>query len=332
MKEYRNLEDLLDDPSFQLYARGIACQESEMWKELLEQEPALRPLARQATAMIRGLSLRTETLSEAQIEQAYASTMDRIREDDNASPARGYIYAVAASISLAILAASLWWWIPYFHLVTEKTAYGETREILLADGTSVTMNANSELSYDPRYMLGQERKVFLKGEAFFDVVSMKSNGLASSFLVISEEGGVVEVLGTSFNVTSRRNKTRVVLESGLVNFSGGNAQTSLLPGEMAEYNELSRKIYKKKVPLNKYSAWKEKRLYFDDTPLAELAGILEDNYGFTVVFRQEHLKAKRISGEISALHVDNILKAVERIFSIQISRQQDTLFIDSYEP
>lgn len=332
MKEYRHLEDLLDDPGFQLYARGIACEESELWKELLEQEPALRPLARQAIAMIRGLSFRNETLSEAQVDEAYSSTMARIQEEDQSSPSRGHIYAVAASISLILLAVALWWWIPYFHLVTEKTAYGETREILLADGSSVTMNANSELSYDPRCLQGPERKVFLKGEAFFDVVSMKNNGLASNFLVVSEEGGVVEVLGTSFNVTSRRNKTRVVLESGRVNFSGGNAQTSLLPGEMAEYNELSRKIFKKKVPLNKYSAWKEKRLYFDDTPLAELAGILEDNYGFTVVFRQERLKEKRISGEISALHVDNILKAVERIFSIQISRQQDTLFLDSYEP
>lgn len=58
--------------------------------------------------------------------------------------------------------------------VRHQTAYGEVASVQLPDGTLVTLNGNSQLKYSRLYWwFMEERKVALKGEAFFDVVKRK---------------------------------------------------------------------------------------------------------------------------------------------------------------
>jgi len=74
-------------------------------------------------------------------------------------------WVAAACVSLIALAGALWWYDQ--QPVTISTAFGETRTIRLPDGSHVTLNAHSTLSYPRHWDSGQARQVWLQGEAFF---------------------------------------------------------------------------------------------------------------------------------------------------------------------
>ena len=74
-------------------------------------------------------------------------------------------------------------------------------EILLPDGSAVTLNANSKL----QYYTHSARKVWLEGEAFFEVKKIPET--AEPFQVVTNDL-TITVLGTTFNVNSRNEQTK----------------------------------------------------------------------------------------------------------------------------
>lgn len=81
--------------------------------------------------------------------------------------------------------------------ITMATSIGENKTLTLSDGTKVTLNANTSLSY-PEEFTGESREVSLRGEAFFDV----SHNPDKPFMVATGNGMKIQVLGTEFNVKS----------------------------------------------------------------------------------------------------------------------------------
>ena len=332
MKDNYTLYELLEDASFQQYVKAPGSQEALLWRQWLEAHPEQRECAEQAKQMVIGLQFKKANLSAEEIEKAWLDVETSIKTGGNVSRSLyGNLYhGVAATVSLLILATVSWWVFSASYEMNIQTAYGETKFLKLPDGSEVTLNANSYLHYNVQNLQGPERIVNLKGEAFFHVEQRKDHAGQHSFSVMTEEGGTIEVLGTAFNVQSRRNVTQVVLESGKVQFKTEKEATTLEPGEMVEYSGATKKVSKKNVQAEMYSAWKDQKLYFDDTPLTSLALILEDTYGLEVIFKDEMLKEKKISGAITATNLPTLLQAVERLLRISINRQQDTLYFESH--
>src|SRR5690606_39997728 len=161
--------------------------------------------------------------------------------------------------------------------VTYTTAYGETRNIVLNDGSKVILNANSSLTWKTDWKTDSIRFAKLQGEAFFDVARVE---LSSADATISNVGGermpfqvktpdlVIDVLGTMFNVSDRRGETQLHLEEGSIKLElldsrhevreGSDLNTSrkkmiqpvavntilMLPGETVEYSAKSMKLEK----------------------------------------------------------------------------------------
>lgn len=334
MKNSYTLHELLESESFQRYVRQPESQDAELWKRWVTQHPEQKELVEQARQMITGLHFKHSDLSQEEIEQAWIKVDKQIQKQKYVHPSgqQNFYYAVAAAVSLLIVAAAAWWVFSASYQMDIQTAYGETKALRLADGSEVTLNANSRLRFDARELSSPERIVALGGEAYFHVVQKNVDGLQYSFSVNTDEGGTIEVLGTSFNVQSRRDLTQVVLESGKVKFKTEKEATTLEPGEMVEYSKATQEVSKKNVQAEMYSAWKDQKLFFDDTPLATIAIILEDTYGLQVVFGEEQLKGRKISGAITAKNLNTLLQAMERLFKISITRQDNTLHFDSYEP
>ena len=123
-------------------------------------------------------------------------------------------WAAAAAVVGALLGGSGW-------LLTHRapatqtlaTAYGQTRTVQLADGTSVTLNGHSTLRYPAAWTPGKPREVWLDGEGYFAVQHQADN---QRFVVHTTAGFNVEVLGTKFTVSRRQDRGRVVLLSGKV--------------------------------------------------------------------------------------------------------------------
>lgn len=107
------------------------------------------------------------------------------------------------------------------------TPAGGTYELILSDGTKVTLDAHSSLRY-PVVFKGTNRKVELTGQAYFEV----AHNQAKPFNVISR-GQTVMVLGTHFNINAYKNEgsTTTTLLEGSVKVSNVGNNISLKPGQ-----------------------------------------------------------------------------------------------------
>jgi transmembrane sensor len=216
------------------------------------------------------------------------------------------------------------------------TSYQETRELQLPDGTKVILNANSSIrlytgwgSETDTFQQGETtppREVWLKGEAFFCVKPMENR---QKFLVHTEDLDV-EVLGTAFNVNSRRRKTKVVLNSGEVKLNTKDeARQELLmkPGELAEFSREAGKFIKENVDTKMYTSWKRKLLVFDDTPLHVIARTLEDIYGYEVNIPDAASGDILFSATVRSDDVKTLLTLLSRSCNVKIEKNGKTLVI-----
>ena len=212
------------------------------------------------------------------------------------------------------------------------TSFGETKTILLPDGTEVTLNANSELRLAEEWREEVVREVWLEGEAFFSVVHTQDD---RKFLVHTSNELSVEVLGTQFNVNSRKNRATVVLNSGKVKVhtqkEGAAAQWIMLPGDLIAYEHRTQQVNQKTVDTTLYTSWRNNLLLFKDTPLKEIAYTIRNNYGYQVSFENDSLAQLRFTGSNPADQLELLLRTLELSFDLQIAIESKRINIESTE-
>jgi len=142
--------------------------------------------------------------------------------------------AVAAIALLCFIGWNTYCYLKPAALQTISTL-ADTRTIKLPDGTEVTLNHFSSLTY-PEKFKGEHREVNLKGEAYFEVTKNRKH----SFIVQTESVNV-EVLGTHFNVESYPDdpevKTTLLEGSVAVSNKSNSVRIVLKPNESAIYNK-----------------------------------------------------------------------------------------------
>ncbi|SFG35914.1 FecR family protein [Novosphingobium sp. CF614] len=109
------------------------------------------------------------------------------------------------------------------------TAHGETRTIRLADGSQVTLGAESAVTVA---MEGSSRSVTLnRGEALFDVVHDESKPFE-----VHVAGMIARDVGTTFAIIRRGDAAVVTVAEGVVAASDGRAETRLEAGDRVAYS------------------------------------------------------------------------------------------------
>jgi len=149
-------------------------------------------------------------------------------------------------------------------------------KVVLPDGTKVWLNASSYLSF-PQNFDGNERRVQLKGEAYFEVAHQPSKPFIVSF-----NDTEVKVLGTHFNINTYGNSSKTTLLEGSVSISEGDKHTLLKPGQEAviEQGEISvqpTEVYKS-------IAWKEGVFYFKEDNIKEVLDQVSRWYDVEMVY------------------------------------------------
>ena len=152
-----------------------------------------------------------------------------------------------------------------------NTQIGESTSIELPDGSMVTLNARSMLSYDEKW----DRKVMLNGEAFFDVVK------GGSF-VVNTTNGSVQVLGTSFNVFSRDSVFEVSCKTGKVkvDIPTKSYSNTIVPGESVLLK--SDTIKKSTLSTDLVGKWKFGEFYFNEQLLSSVLKEMERQFDVSV--------------------------------------------------
>lgn len=178
-------------------------------------------------------------------------------------------------------------------LVETVAPLGMTSRVVLADGTAVTLNGGSKLTY-PAVFVGDERAVTLVGEGFFDV----AKDAAHPFLVRGENL-TVEVLGTKFGFRSYKEdmNTVVTLKEGAVKALPLNAETVealvLKPNQQLTLDNRTGEFQCRFVDAAELLAWKDGELYFRDNTLDEIARVLERRFNVSITITTRTLKDDR---------------------------------------
>ena len=214
---------------------------------------------------------------------------------------------------------------------TYGTTFGQTRSLRLSDGSIVLLNANSSLRV-PRWGFGQKtREVLLTGEANFAVTHTPTH---QTFVVKTDKNLKVVVLGTNFTVFARKRGSRVALNKGRVRLSYQEGNTSrevvMKPGELATFDNANRMALNPIKHPEVRPAWSEKRFVFDETPLREVAYMLEESYGLSVEIKDPELAERVLIGSLRAENSDQLLQSISVLLDINVIRQGDRVQLLSH--
>lgn len=163
---------------------------------------------------------------------------------------------------------------------SEKAPVDDLAAISLPDGTLVSLNARSRISYKKGFGI-THRNLSLKGEAYFEVA-----GRTLPFIIDAGEASV-RVTGTKFNIKAYADKpdVRVTVTEGRVKLYGTDRpayETLLLAGETGTYDKSAKVIHKQPSANLNDLAWKTGIMDFQNTSISEVAGVLMNTYHIQV--------------------------------------------------
>ncbi len=228
----------------------------------------------------------------------FESLKSKLEAKRNLSSGSTWIKPLLRIAAVLLVGIGLFYLLFNDDIIRIETMAGEKKQIELPDASVVVLNAASEISYD-RDRWEEERKISLKGEAFFDV----SRG--SSFEVVSATGSVT-VLGTEFNVRQRSNHFQVICFEGRVEVSTEVYKDTLLAGE--HFNLLGERLV---VGKNTYTKpqWMENISSFQRVPFSLVIEELERQYDIKV--KLEGVQADMLfTGGFEHQDLENALKAI----------------------
>lgn len=204
---------------------------------------------------------------------------------------------------------------------TFSTPMAVQETFTLPDGSKVTLNASSKVEFDKKDFL-DGRELTLNGEAYFDVEE-------GSRFTVKTPNGSVEVLGTTFNVFSRKNKLEVNCYTGRVGvyFDARTRMTKLNPkdGVIA----LNRKVVTQtKSELEDTPAWKSGNSKFSQVDFVEVIEELERQFDITISYPKELEKIYNYNGGFPHDDLETALKVIFPAIEYQykINGQEVTVF------
>lgn len=181
-------------------------------------------------------------------------------------------------------------------------------DMALSDGTHVWLNAGSTVTY-PVVFMGDERKVSVNGEAYFEV----AHDATRPFIVSKGETSVL-VLGTHFNVNAYDDERdiRVTLLEGAVKISNKTSNGLLKPGEQARVATKTINI-SKEVNLDAVMAWKNGRFNFDNADLSTVLRQLARWYDLEIVY-EGNIPEREFGGQMQRnLLLSQILEILQKM-------------------
>lgn len=317
--DYSNfeVEDFASDDDFIRWVVDDAPDAALFWESYRISNPDAALRIDKARQLLLDLREVEQTYPGGQVER----TWDDIRSRISRHPSKKSfsILKIAASVSVMVIFSVLWYGFRsgYFSqwsnvhgiakvdeqdFIEQINTTGKVIEIRLSDGSVVSLENNSRLKYYKDYKKDPYRKVFLTGEAFFNIAK---NPL-QPFLVYANEV-VTKVLGTSFSVKAYDNEGSVVVsvKEGKVSVYSKESQREkgdtiesemngvvLMPNQQVLYERTEGSFNKTLV--ERPEIIKEEALQFNfefhSTPAKEVFEVLAEAYGIEIIFDEEGLE------------------------------------------
>lgn len=278
----------------------------------------------------------TEGSEECYPEQALRKVNRRIKSlGFSVNPTWRSIIKVAAVIMLPIMAS----FFTYLFLQNQQSTvgtemhevfagYGESKQILLPDGSRVNLNAGSVLVY-PEKFNKTLREIYLSGEGNFEVKKDPDRPF-----IVKTKRLKVQALGTVFNVRSYPDdeKIFVSLEEGKVKVDlvSGKELAYLLPNEMISFNSANGAFVKEEVDAKKLSKWKTGSLIFQSASFDYIMKSLQRHYNMSFNYDAGKYANRQFTVTFyPEATVDEVLEILKQmIVDFHYSRNQDNVYIN----
>ncbi|MCL1618379.1 FecR family protein [Ralstonia pseudosolanacearum] len=216
---------------------------------------------------------------------------------------------------IAAMFGTLLWADPAFHSQRYATAAGARQQISLSDGTSVTLNTRTVAEVEWHLRSRQVRLV--DGEALFDVAQ------ASRPFIVRAGGTTVRVMGTAFNVHRADPRITVTVLRGRVHVEDASGDAVLLgPRQAADTGAGTLNARAEPDPAAAV-AWKDGKLLFDHTPLAQAVADINRYRAAPVTLADPALGRLQISGVFDSTRTDALLDLLPSVLPVTIRREAD---------
>lgn len=263
-------------------------------------------------------------------EATYNKLLDRIRKAERKDTVRRLWIRYAGAAAVAIIVGITGYWIGGQKNVTPVQYYSyitgnSVSSFELPDGTEISLNKNSTLSYSSSY--GEKiREVSLEGEGYFSVTKDKTKAF-----VVDLNGSRISVLGTVFNVKndSKENVTTATLVEGSIRFETPEQQILLKPDQQLVFNKSENKIGIENVSTDLITAWKSHLIKYKSISFKEFLDMLKDRYTVDIVLSNEILGEQKVTGSFDeSLTVDQILDLMKKNLSFRWKKEGDKYVIN----
>jgi ferric-dicitrate binding protein FerR (iron transport regulator) len=206
---------------------------------------------------------------------------------------------------------------------------GERKNVLLLDGTKVTLDSGTQFRYPSKFK-ENNREVFLNGEGYFEVHSDYKKPF-----IIHANHAVIRVIGTKFNVRAWRDiqKVKVAVIEGKVSLNSekgnDNAEVIISKGHMSVLSLKGKPSTPLLVDVNKELGWINREIEFEDVSLLEVLTQLERWYNVTFVPPDNLASFDSLNINIENNPLEDILELIAAITRLNYRQDGNTVFLSS---
>ncbi|MEE9465183.1 MAG: FecR domain-containing protein [Candidatus Neomarinimicrobiota bacterium] len=204
---------------------------------------------------------------------------------------------------------------------------GTQNKLTMMDGTMVTLDAGSTLSY-PDEFSGGKREVTLKGEGYFEVASDTTNPF-----VVNTGDAVIQVLGTKFVVRNWPLDTsiQVAVREGKVGLRSSEDRLQdavvISGGQVAAMLENGAIQPPESVEIDRYMGWLNRDIRFDDATLEEIIFHLERWYDVDFELADTTIGSERLTLHTEKKSVESIIEMIAVLTDLSYKRSGKTIFL-----
>jgi transmembrane sensor len=230
---------------------------------------------------------------------------------------------LAAAATILIFAVSAWFYINNRSVANvQVVTVAEVRIDTLSDGSVLTINKNTQLSFPGKFPDSQRQVFLTRGEAFFNVKHQSARPF-----VIHAGSTTIQVLGTTFNVKHKNGRVEVIVESGMVAVKKGEQTVFLKPGEKGVIQPDARLISKETNPDKLYAYYRSNEFVADNTPLWRMVEVLNEAYDAQIIIGRNELRDMPLNTTFKNESLDEVLKVISKTFSIRVERKEQQIIL-----
>lgn len=332
MNQKKKLTDLLKDASFLRWLRAGRPGNDHDWDAWSKEDPENEGLAEDASAMEQGIPFREQEVPREVTNDHWAGIQARLNDQELPNRRRSILqWSVAATILLLIGAFVFQpWKTDEIAWTSHQTIDGQTETIALADGSIVYLGANSSLQYATDFLAEDERRIYLDGEAFFDVQPLEEPKPFQVYTTVLN----IRVLGTQFNINAHRSQPVVSLSSGSLQVIHPEKELTkiLEPGQTAQFDAEQGAFSITTGYSDYWASWRTGEWQFGDgMPMTEVILRIEETYGLKCVVKDPTILQYRPAGKVSVDDREVLFASLSALMDLTFKVEGNELYIQQSE-